>query len=397
MSPRRAPVLAVLTVLAASAALAAGCLPRVGRVGTPVTSPPLPTTIVGSSKPAPPRAGPSPSERRNVYAGPGRGIFAAGVRADRPLVYVPHNRSGDVWEIDPATYEVVAKYPVGREIQHVVPAHDMRSLYATDDVGNQMLALDPRTGRPGANIPILDPYNLYFTPDGRFAMSVAERLRSVIWYDPATWRLLDKTPIPECAGINHADFSLDGHTAVFSCEFAGRVAVVDVGTHRVLRTVDMPTRHTHMGPQDIRLAPDGSVYYIADCDAGGVWVLDGAANQVKRFIATGACAHGLFFSRDATRLFVTNRSDGSISVLDAYTGAPITLWRLPGGGSPDMGNLTADGAQLWISGRYNNVVYVVSTTDGTLTRTIKVGNEPHGLTVWPQPGRYSLGHTGITR
>lgn len=332
-----------------------------------------------------------------MYASPGRGIFAAGVSADRPLVYVPHNRSGDVWEIDPVTYEVVAKYPVGREIQHVVPAHDMRTLYATDDVGNQMLALDPRTGQPGVNIPILDPYNLYFTPDGRFAISVAERLRSLIWYSPVTWQLLDKTPIPECAGINHADFSVDGHTAVFSCEFAGRVAVVDVGTHRMLRTVDMPTRHTHMGPQDIRLAPDGSAYYIADCDASGVWVLDGGANQVQRFIATGACAHGLFFSRDATRLFVTNRSDGSISVLDAYTGAQITLWRLPGGGSPDMGNITADGSRLWVSGRYNNVVYVVSTTDGTLLHTVKVGNEPHGLTVWPQPGRYSLGHTGITR
>jgi len=173
--------------------------------------------------------------------------------------------------------------------------------------------------------------------------------------------------------------------------------VVDVTTHGMLRTVDMPVRHNHMGPQDVRLAPDGSVYYIADCDGGGVWMLDGAANQVLRFIPTGKCAHGLYFSRDAVRLFVTNRSEGSISVLDAYTGAPIAVWRLPGGGSPDMGNVTADGAQLWVSGRYNNVVHVVSTADGTLLPTIKVGNEPHGLAVWPQPGRYSLGHTGTTR
>ena len=28
---------------------------------------------------------------------------------------------------------------------------------------------------------------------------------------------------------------------------------------------------------------------------------------------------------------------------------------------------------------------------------IAVGAEPHGLTVWPQPGRYSLGHTGNMR
>ena len=323
--------------------------------------------------------------------------LAPEVAKDRALVYVPHNRSGDVWEIDPATYQVVGKYPVGREIQHVVPAHDMRTLYATDDRGNQILAFDARTGQPGAKISIIDPYNMYFTPDGQYAISVAEQRSELVWYDPHSWQQRDQMPIPACAGINHADFSVDGRTALFSCEFAGRVAVVDVPSHKLLRTIDMPVRHTHMGPQDVRLAPDGSFYYVADCDGGGVWVLDSAATRVLRFIPTASCAHGLYFSRDATRLFVTNRSDGSVSVLDAYTGAPIALWRLPGGGSPDMGNLTADGAQLWLSGRYNNVVYVISTTDGKLLHTITVGNEPHGLAVWPQPGSYSLGHTGITR
>lgn len=384
----------LLPLLAAVAALVSGCL----NVPTPPPiAAPAPPATAGSGKPIAPPDGRTVPERPNVYAAAGASDFAAGDGNDRPLVYVPHNRSGDVWEIDPATYEVVAKYPVGREIQHVVPAHDMRTLYATDDVGNQMLAFDPRTGQPGRHIPIVDPYNLYFTPDGRAAISVAERRRELVWYDPVSWQILDKTPVPACAGVNHADFSVDGQTAVFSCEFAGSVMVVDVVTHRVLRTVAMPVRHTHMGPQDIRLAPDGSVYYIADCDGGGVWVLDGAANQVLRFIPTGKGAHGLLFTRDATRLLVTNRSEGSISVLDAYTGAPIALWRLPGGGSPDMGNLSADGTQLWVSGRYNNAVYVVSTTDGKLLHTIKVGNEPHGLAVWPQPGRYSLGHTGITR
>jgi DNA-binding beta-propeller fold protein YncE len=389
VSSRLVPVLAALTVLAV------GCSHGPGPAGPA-------TTVTGSASSISPQpsALPQPSPqpgRLNVYAAAGANALAPEVAKDRPLVYVPHNRSGDVWEIDPATYQVVGKYPVGREIQHVVPARDMRTLYATDDYGNQMLAFDARTGQPGAKIPIIDPYNLYFTPDGQYAISVAERLSELIWYDPHSWQQRDQTPIVACAGINHGDFSVDGRTAVFSCEFAGRVAVVDVPSHKLLRTIDMPVRHTHMGPQDLRLAPDGSVYYIADCDGGGVWLLDGAATQVRRFIPTGSCAHGLYFSRDATRLFVTNRSDGSIAVLNADTGAPIAQWRLPGGGSPDMGNLTADGAQLWLSGRYNNVVYVISTTDGTLLQKINVGNEPHGLAVWPQPGTFSLGHTGITR
>src|SRR4029079_39099 len=138
----------------------------------------------------------------------------------------------------------------------------------------------------------------------------------------------DTLPTPDCAGIDHADFTPDGRTGVFTCEFAGRVAGVDVATHHLLRMIDMPHRNTTMGPQDIKLAPDGSVFYIADSQQGGVWVLDGAATKVLRVITTGRGAHGLYLSRDAKRLFVTNRLEGSVSVLHAYTGALQATSRL---------------------------------------------------------------------
>ena len=219
-----------------------------------------------------------------------------------------------------------------------------------------------------------------------------------MFYDPHTWAVQDTLPTPDCAGIDHADFTPDGRTAVFTCEFAGRVAVVDVATHRLLRMIDMPHRNTTMGPQDIKLAPDGSVFYIADSDQNGVWVLDGAATKVVREIPTGMGAHGLYLSRDATRLYVTNRHEGSVSVLDAYTGAALTKWTIPGGGSPDMGNVTADGSAAVAVGPLRPRASTCSSTaDGHLIRKIDVGSGPHGLCVWPQPGRYSLGHTGITR
>ena len=374
--------------------LLAACTPTTP-APSPATSPapPQPPGAVSAGLPGMPPV----SDPHNIDADAGANMLSATAKAARPLVYVPHARSGDVWVIDPTTFAVVGKYPAGKEIQHVVPAYDLNTLYATDDKGNHLLPFDPRTGLPGNPIPVTDPYNMYFTPDGAYAISVAEARRELVWYDPHTWAQRDVTPVPGCAGIDHADFSVDGRTAVFTCEFAGAVVVVDVASHKVLREIAMPQRHTHMGPQDIKLAPDGSVYYIADSDANGVWVLDGAATKVLRFIPTGMGAHGLYLSRDAKQLYVTNRHEGSISVLDAYTGAPVTVWRLPGGGSPDMGNVTADGTQLWLSGRYDRVVYVISTKDGSLIRKIPVGNEPHGLCVWPQPGRYSIGHTGITR
>jgi YVTN family beta-propeller protein len=391
------PVAAVFVVLLAVAACAT---PAPAAAPVPARQA-VPSAEAVTTAAAAPDTGlpgmPPVTDARNVYAAAGAGMLSAAARAAKPLVYVPHTKAHAVWVIDPSTFAVVARYRLGGELQHVVPSWDLHTLYAGDDTGNKLTPFDPVTGAPGAPIPVEDPYNLYFTPDGRSAISVAEEHRRLVFYDPHTWAVQETVPTPDCAGIDHADFTPDGRTAVFTCEFAGRVAVVDVVAHRVLRMVDMPHRNTMMGPQDIKLAPDGSVFYIADSEQNGLWVLDGAATKVLREIPTGLGAHGLYLSRDAKKLYVTNRHEGSVSVVDAYTGAPLAKWTIPGGGSPDMGNVTADGTQLWLSGRYHRSVYVLSTADGHLIRKIAVGSGPHGLCVWPQPGRYSLGHTGITR
>jgi DNA-binding beta-propeller fold protein YncE len=159
-------------------------------------------------------------------------------------------------------------------------------------------------------------------------------------------------------------------------------------------------------PQDIRISPDGQRYYVADMEADGVHVVDGAAFKKIGFIATGLGAHGLYPSRDGRSLYVVNRGShrvhntpggqGSITVLDFATGAIKARWPIPGGGSPDMGNVSADGSTLWVSGRFDDVIYRIDTSTGQVS-TARAGLEPHGLTVWPQPGRYSVGHTGNLR
>ncbi|RUP29567.1 MAG: hypothetical protein EKK45_10480, partial [Curvibacter sp.] len=159
-------------------------------------------------------------------------------------------------------------------------------------------------------------------------------------------------------------------------------------------------------PQDIRISPDGKHFYVADMEADGLHVLDGDAFTEVGFIATGVAAHGLYPSRDGKQLYVANRgshrihgprkSPGSVTVIDFATEKVTAQWPIPGGGSPDMGNVSADGKWLWLSGRFDDVVYRFDTQSGAVAQ-IKVGQEPHGLTVWPQPGRYSLGHTGNLR
>jgi DNA-binding beta-propeller fold protein YncE len=150
-------------------------------------------------------------------------------------------------------------------------------------------------------------------------------------------------------------------------------------------------------PQDVKLSPDGRTFYVADMASNGVWLLDARKMTKLRFQETGRGAHGLYPSRDSRRLFVSNRDEGSISVISFRTRRPLAKWRIPGGGSPDMGGVSADGRILWLSGRYHAEVYAISTRTGRLLHRIKVGNGPHGMAVWPQPGRYSIGHTGILR
>jgi DNA-binding beta-propeller fold protein YncE len=200
--------------------------------------------------------------------------------------------------------------------------------------------------------------------------------------------------VPGCLGVDHMDFTADGRFLLASCEFAGRMIVVDVHKERLVRTIVL---RRGAAPQDVKLSPDGRTFYVADMISNGVWLLDGLTFKKVRFVPTGVGAHGLYASRDSHKLYVTNRGEGSISVISFHTARPIEKWRLPGGGSPDMGGVSADGRVLWLSGRYNAEVYAISTRTGQLLKRIRVGPGPHGLAVFPQPGRYSLGHNGVLR
>jgi YVTN family beta-propeller protein len=349
----------------------------------------------------------------NLYGETAAAHLSPAVAGALPRVYVPNRQSNDVYVIDPATYHVVDRFPVGRDPQHIVPSWDLQTLWVANNgdrrVPGSLTPIDPKTGKPGAAIPVDDPYNLYFTPDGKSAIVVAEERRRLDFRDPHTMELQQSIETPDCAGINHADFSIDGRYAIFTCEFSGGLVKIDMVNRTVLGFLKLS-----MGgmPQDIRVSPEGWIFYVADMHADGVFLIDGEKFGELGFIATGIGTHGLYPSRDATKLYVANRGSrqvygprhgrGSVSVLEfevykmeTETSIAAT-WPIPGGGSPDMGNVSADGRTLWLSGRFDNVVYAFDTDTGAV-RTIPVGIEPHGLTVWPQPGRYSLGHTGNMR
>jgi YVTN family beta-propeller protein len=372
---------------------------------------------------------PAVANAANLYSETTADKLSPAVAGDLPRVYVPHIQSNDVYVIDPATFQVIDKFKVGLNPQHVVPSWDLRTLWVANNAENttkgSLTPVDPKTGKAGKPIPVDDPYNMYFTPDGKSAIVVAEAMKRLDFRDPKTMAMQYSIDVPKCAGINHADFSIDGRYVIFTCEFTGTVAKIDLVNRKVLgyTQVIQPGRPTTIVkgpdgkdeiicttwkgmPQDIRASPDGKRFYVADMMADGVHVVDLESFRQVGFIETGKGTHGLYPSRDGKKLYVANRGSnkihgpvkgkGSVSVIDFATEKVDANWPIPGGGSPDMGNVSADGKWLWLSGRYDNVVYAFDTTTGAV-KTIPVGKEPHGLTVWPQPGRYSLGHTGNLR
>ena len=319
-------------------------------------------------------------------------MLSSVVRGDPERIYVPNSLSNTVSVIDPHSFKLIYSFPVGALPQHVTPSYDLKTLWVDDDEGNSLTPIDPRTGRPGRPIPVEDPYNLYFTPDGTYAIVVAERLQRLDFRDANTMRLHRSLSVP-CPGVDHMDFTADGRFLLASCEFGARMMELEVPTEKVIRTIPLAPGAM---PQDVKLSPDGRIFYVADMMHNGLWLISAHTMKVLRFMHTGLGAHGLYPSRDAKLLYVSNRGEGTISVISFATGRIVKTWRIPGG-SPDMGNVSADGRVLWLSGRYNAEVYAISTRTGRLLARIPVGVGPHGLCVWPQPGRYSLGHTGVMR
>jgi YVTN family beta-propeller protein len=376
-------------------------------------------------------------DARNLYSETAAGRVKSEVGADLERIYVPNLRSDDVYVVDPREMKVVDRFKVGVSPQHIVPSWDLRTLWVTNNAEGRtdgsLTPIDPRTGKPGKPVPVDDPYNMYATPDGKSAIVVAEARKRLDFRDPQTMAMQYSIDVPGCPGVNHADFSIDGRYAIFTCEFSGTLVKVDLVKREVMgylklqmpatRFKETATPRTPAGkvwepgptevctaskgmPQDIRISPDGKRFYIADMHADGVHIVDGEAFKQVGFIPTSIGAHGLYPSRDGKRLYVANRGshrihgpkrgDGGVTVIDFATDQVVARWAVPGGGSPDMGNVSADGRWLWLAGRYDDVIYRFDTTSGEVAQ-VKVGAEPHGLTVWPLPGRYSLGHTGNLR
>ncbi|MGH3497908.1 MAG: beta-propeller fold lactonase family protein [Nocardioidaceae bacterium] len=394
------PVVGALVVVALAAAACDsgggnGAAPHHGTTATTGSTVSPKTSITPIGPPfRHPLPGMPPVLANNVYAGIASSYMSAAVKKDPALVYVPDSNGTTTTEISQRTHKIVRVLHTGFLSQHVVPSYDMRTLYVNASYENKLVALNPQTGRIERSFSVPRPYNLYFTPDGKQAVVMVEQDNTIMFADPHTFKPIDKLQVPSCNGPNHADFSGNGRFLVVTCEFSDSLVKISTLTHKVLATRQFAAGSK---PQDIRISPDGTVFYVALMNADQVALVDYRTLKTVKTIATPSMPHGLSPSRNGKLLYVSDRGAGKISIVSFAKRKIVDTWTIPGGGSPDMGSVSANGKVFWISGRYDGVTYAFDTTTGKLIARIKTGISPHGVCAWPQPGRYSLGHTGNMR
>ena len=270
---------AALLALAVGLGLTGGCTSR-------AQHPAAHATRAGPARTRSAEASPSPSRPAplNVYAHIAAGMMNPKWAHDPYRVYVPDSLSNTVTEINPHTYTIIRTFGTGGQPNHITPSWDGSVLWVNNTSGGSLTPISPQTGQPGQPVPVADPYNLYFTPDGHSAMVMAEALARIDFRDPRTMMLRYSMPVP-CSGVNHLDFTADGRYAVASCEFSGKLLWIDVRARAVARTLTLgmamsaPVAAPGPGysmPQDVRLSADGTIFYVADMAANGIWLIEPA-------------------------------------------------------------------------------------------------------------------------
>lgn len=300
-----------------------------------VTAPPVQT--VPGMPPVP--------DPTNLYSEIGPNMLLPRVADDLYRVYVPNEVSGTVTVIDPTTYQVIDTFQSGFIPQHVVPSYDLTTLYVLNNNGNTIVPIDARTGTVGSPINVQNPYNLYWTTDGREAIVVAEGEMRLYFSNPKTFEVNTMLQT-DCYGLNHLDYSIDGSYAIATCEFDGRLIKIDMVNREIVGDIQIDMSMSGKvdpikgiaQPQDVRVSPDGKIFYVADLITDGVYLIDGESFTQVGFVRTGVAAHGLYPSRDGKLLYVVNRGTstipwppgsytgkarGSIAVLDFATNTVI--------------------------------------------------------------------------
>jgi len=302
--------------------------------------------------------------------------IAAAIGVNRPALattaVVLNSDDDSLSVIDSDSYKEISRTHIGRGPHHLIQTPDGRTLIIAMSGSNELVMIDRTSGVEKQRITASDPYQIGFSPDGKFFVAASIRLDRIDIYDGSTFQLLHR--LPAATMPSHIAFSHDSKTVFVTLQGTSGLISIDLASGKINWTVQVGRQ-----PAGIITRPGGTLL-VGIMGSDYIAEVDPTNGNVIRKIQTGNGAHNFLASADGKTLYVTNRVAGTISVLDANTLAVTSTLKAPGG--PDDMAMSPDGHELWVTGRWHAWVDVIELASGVLKTSVPVGRSPHGIFVY---------------
>jgi YVTN family beta-propeller protein len=300
-------------------------------------------------------------------------LLSAVQAAQANVVVVLNSRDATVQLLDQATGADNGTFAVGKEPHHLMPTPDNKSVIVASSVGNELIFLDPITGKIQQRLTdVLDPYQIGFSPDQKWFVSTALRMDRVDIYQYVGGKLVLSRRVPMPRMPSHIAFDAASTTAFITRQGSDQVSALDLKTGVIKWTLAVGKL-----PAGITMTPDDKYLLVGIMGSDYVEVIDWrTAKSVKR-IKTGNGAHNFRAVGDKRHVFVSNRVQNSINIIDQVTLENVGMIPVPGG--PDCMELSSDGKTLWVTQRWIKKVAVIDVASRKIIKMIPVGRSPHGV------------------
>ena len=300
-------------------------------------------------------------------------LLAALPAAQANVVVVLNSRDATVQLLDQATGADEGTFAVGKEPHHLMATPDNKSLIVASSVGNELIFLDPVTGKIQRKLTdVLDPYQIGFSPNQKWFVSASLRLDRVdiYHYDGANLTLARRIPLPRLP--SHIAFNADSTMAFVTQQGSDQVSGIDLATQTVKWTIPVGKL-----PAGIVMTPDNKYLMVGIMGSDYVEVIDWRTQKTVKRIKAGDGTHNFRSLGDHRHMFVSNRVSNTINIIDTVTLENVGTINVPGG--PDCMELTADGKTLWATLRWIKKVAVIDVASRKVLKLIPVGRSPHGV------------------
>jgi len=273
--------------------------------------------------------------------------------------------------VDLHQYKELSKFNIGKEPHHLMATPDDRYLIVANAVSNNLVFLDPHTGEIQRRLAdISDPYQLGFSPDQKWFVTVSLRLDRVDIYKAADFSLVKRLKLGKAP--SHLTFDSGSSTVFVTLQDSDEIAAISLADQKLLWK--MPVGKT---PAGIRMTPGDKYLLVGAMGKNFVDVIDWRAQKSVKHVVTGEGAHQFQPRGDGRHVFVSNRVAGSVCEMDETNLTVGRCFKVPGG--PDCMEVSKDGKELWVTSRWIKRVHVVDIGSGEIRHAIPVGRSPHGV------------------